>query len=111
VSPTQLAQAAVAAALILAIALGSYWVVRLRGDARGESPDSPDDLLADLKAGFEAGHMSEAEYQRIRASLERRGALPPDRWAVPPRPPRPAPADAGPPRAADEPGPEPPATA
>jgi uncharacterized membrane protein len=70
------------AILTLIIVLGAWRLASLRRQARGEPRSGSDDLLAELEAGYEAGHMSEEEYRRIRESLDRQGALPADRWAV-----------------------------
>ena len=58
----------------VAISVGTIWATRVWNDLKGEgdedASDDPAELLAPLAEAFAAGQMSEAEYLRIRQSLE-----------------------------------------
>jgi hypothetical protein len=60
------------AALTIALIVGMVWVYRILNDLRGkgdDTSDTPEDVLDPLSQAFESGHMSEEEYNRIRASV------------------------------------------
>lgn len=75
--------------LTVAMIIGALLTRNLWNDLKGlndEPATGPDELLAPLSEAFAAGQMDEAEYQRIRASVER--VVTPE----PPPKPRPKPA-------------------
>jgi hypothetical protein len=62
---------AVLVALTVVIAWGLWTLLRIREESRGEVAGrlGRDDLLAPLRAAYEAGQMDTDEYERIRARL------------------------------------------
>jgi hypothetical protein len=81
--------------LALAVVLGGLAIRFARRQAMEEDrPTRPEDVLGPLEEAYRRGELDEAEYQRVRRSVERGPAHPPD--------PRPHPAPSPPP---DEPAP------
>ncbi len=71
-SPLQLAVAATGFAAVVAVILGGMALVRrAHRDAHGYEDEKVEDPLQALRAAYEAGHMDDAEFRRVLASLGR----------------------------------------
>lgn len=71
------------------VVLGIAWKVLaiMHREAHGQAGDSPEDLLAQFQAAYDAGEMDSAEFRRVCASLERKAGEASRLPAARPRPP------------------------
>src|SRR5262245_8283840 len=81
---------------IVLVVLGVLAARAARERALESQPARTEDLLAPLEAAYRRGLMDDAEYQRVRRSLEGGEAHKPERPPPAPPPPEPAPQDSAP---------------
>jgi hypothetical protein len=68
--PTLLKTGAIILGLTVLVIAGALVIRYTRGRLLEDRPIRPDDLLAPLEEAYRRGQMDEAEYQRVRRSLE-----------------------------------------
>jgi len=91
--------------LAACVIVGFYIALRLQRDVNEDSgPTTEKDLLDPLEKAFYSGLMDEAEFRRIRESVDKRKTGKPAAKPVVPKP-KPAPDVTGAPRMGDDPGP------
>ena len=77
-----LVNAALIAATAIVIALGMSLIKLARRQAKGDTSDQPEDLFAQFQEAYDAGEMDTAEFERVRASLDRQKAPPTPRQSA-----------------------------